>query len=512
MALVPSLAKGVAMATAISLRSSVTATGKGIHELKIPRPTGVVSGDLLLARIANRNQVEATIQAPEGWMLLRSDQSASQLKSWILWKVAGNEEPASYSFSLSIASHAAGSILALQGVDPIQPIDTANGQKNGNIATLMAPPLTTSTEQGFAVWFGTQIWTGASCPEISIGPPSDFIEAFDTCLASTSTGLLFNAAYRPLGAAGPQAAWNGSSPFPTTNTTQVVALKPVGLSQCSRVDSFASTVTKVGTLTSPDIVEVSGLAASRINPGVLYAHSENNANFVAINQTNAAILGTYVAGVIPWDWEDIATGPCPIGHCLYMGDIGRSSGHPPPQPTTFAIYRMKEPNLSAGETNGTLQGDRFPFVYPDQPANAETLMVHPTTGEIYVVTKEDASGLSRAYKFPQPLPAPDTLSTLIPVAQLQMPLGPDGNFRAVTSGSIHPCANRFLLRTYRAVYEYRAPDGGNFESAFTVPPIALTDTAEGQGEAIAYDANGSGYFTMSERESSPYTLKRVDRL
>ena len=87
-------------------------------------------------------------------------------------------------------------------------------------------------------------------------------------------------------------------------------------------------------------------------------------------------------------------------------------------------------------------------------------MVHPTTGDIYVVTKNGTTGLSKAYKFPNPLPAPDTLSTLIFMADLQMPLGVDGNFRSVTAGTIHPCANRFLLRTYRAVYEYRAPVGG----------------------------------------------------
>lgn len=77
---------------------------------------------------------------------------------------------------------------------------------------------------------------------------------------------------------------------------------------------------------------------------------------------------------------------------------------------------------------------------------------------------------------------------------------------------IHPCANRFLLRTYRAVYEYRAPAGGAFETAFAAAPVALTDTVEGQGESIEYEADGSGYFTMSERTASPYTLKRVARL
>ncbi|WP_437648341.1 hypothetical protein [Sorangium sp. So ce362] len=71
----------------------------------------------------------------------------------------------------------------------------------------------------------------------------------------------------------------------------------------------------------------------------------------------------------------------------------------------------------------------------------------------------------------------------------------------------HPCASRLLLRAHRAVYEHRAPVGAAFEAS----PVALTDTVEGQGESIAYEAEGSGYFTMTEREAAPYPLERVAR-
>ncbi|MEO5726590.1 MAG: cell wall anchor protein [Byssovorax sp.] len=495
----------------VTYRSSSTASAKSVTSLTITRPAGVVAGDVLLARIAHRNNVTATITPPAGWTVIRSDQSASAIKTWVLWKVATGAEPASYAFDFSIAAYVAGSIVAFSGADPVNPIDAASGQKNGDSASLISPAITTTAANGVAVWFGTQVWTGAACPASPIVPPSGFTEPFDTCLVSSSTGVLFDAAYMSLGAAGLQTAFNGSSPFPNTNTAQVVALRPAGAPSCTSGDTYAGTYTNVGNLTSTDIVEVSGLAASRVNPGVLYAHSENNANFVAIDKTTAAIVGNYVAGVFPWDWEDVATGPCPAGKCIFMGDIGQASGHPPPVPTIFAVYRMKEPNIAAGETSGTISGQRFPFQYPDGAKNAEALMVHPTTGDIYVVTKNGTTGLSKAYKFPNPLPAPDTLSTLIHVADLQMPLGVDGNFRSVTAGTIHPCANRFLLRTYRAVYEYRAPAGGAFETAFAASPVALTDTVEGQGESVEYEADGSGYFTMSEKASSPYTLRRVAR-
>ncbi|RKH47810.1 cell wall anchor protein [Corallococcus sicarius] len=495
----------------IAYRSSSSATGKTITSLSIAKPAGTVAGDVLLARIINRNVVAAVATAPAGWTLLRSDQSASQIKAWVFYKVATASEPASYAFNLDLASYMAGTLSAFSGVDPTNPIDAQAGQKNGTTASFITPALTTSTANGVAVWFGSQIWTGAECPVSPIVPPTGFAEPLDTCLVSSSTGLLFDVAHKELGAAGAQGAFNGSSPFPNTNIAQVVALRAVGASaSCSVGDTFATTYTTQGTVVSPAIVEPSGLAMSRLTPGVLYVHNEDTTAIVAISTTDASTLGTFnVSNVTPADWEDVASGPCPTGKCIYMGDIGRSSANFPTPPSTFAVYRIPEPDIGAGQTSGNLTATAFPFQYPDTPKDAETIMVHPTTGDIYIITKSYA-GASKVYKFPQPLPAPGTMSTLVFVANIQLPTTTDTNYGAATSGNIHPCANRFLLRTYRRVYEFRAAPGAAFETAFAATPVALTDTVEGQGEAIEYDSTGTAYYTMSE-SPSPFKLKRVVR-
>jgi len=494
----------------LSYRSSSTASGKSLTSLSITKPAGTAQGDVLLARITNRNNVAAVATPPAGWTLLRSDQSASQIKSWVFYKVAGSAEPASYAFTIDLASNLVGSISAFSGADPVNPIDAQSGQKNGLTSAFNTPPLTTTASKGMAVWFGSQIWTGAACPASPIVPPTGFTEAFDTCLVSSSAGLLYNAAHLALGAAGAQPAFNGSSPYSETNTAQVVALRPASAPTCTVEDTYSSTYTTVGTVASTAIVEPSGLAASRLTPGVLYVHNEDTPAVVAISTANASTLGTFdVANVTPADWEDVATGPCPAGKCIFMEDIGRSSANFPTPPSTFAVYRMPEPNIGAGQTSGSLTAEKFPFQYPDSPKDAEALLVHPTTGDIYIITKS-SRGASKVYKFPQPLPAPDTMSTLLFVSNLQLPTTTDPNFASATGGAIHPCANRFLLRTYRVVYEFRAPAGGAFETAFAAPPVALTDTVEGQGEAIEYEATGASYFTMSE-SPSPFKLKRVTR-
>ncbi|WP_279636981.1 cell wall anchor protein [Corallococcus llansteffanensis] len=495
----------------IAYRSSSSATGKSITSLTITKPAGTVAGDVLLARIINRNVVAAVATAPAGWTLLRSDQSASQIKAWVFYKVATASEPASYAFNLDLASYMAGTLSAFSGADPTNPIDAQAGQKNGTTASFITPALTTSTSNGVAVWFGSQIWTGAACPTSPIVPPTGFAEPLDTCLLSSSTGLLFNVAHMDLGVAGAQGAFNGSSPYAETNIAQVVALRAAGATaSCSAGDTFATTYTTQGTVASPAIVEPSGLAMSRLTPGVLYVHNEDTTAIVAISTTDASTLGTFnVSNVTPADWEDVASGPCPTGQCIYMGDIGRASANFPTPPSTFAVYRIPEPNIGAGQTSGNLTATAFPFQYPDTPKDAETIMVHPTTGDIYIITKSYA-GASKVYKFPQPLPAPGTMTTLVFVANIQLPTTTDTNYGAATSGNIHPCANRFLLRTYRRVYEFRAAPGAAFETAFAATPVALTDTVEGQGEAIEYDSTGTAYYTMSEAPS-PFKLKRVVR-
>ena len=80
----------------------------------------------------------------------------------------------------------------------------------------------------------------------------------------------------------------------------------------------------VGTLGDPELVELSGLAASRVHPGVLYAHNDSgdSARFFAMTLTGAPLGRFSLAGAVAHDIEDIAVGPCPQGSCVYLGDIG----------------------------------------------------------------------------------------------------------------------------------------------------------------------------------------------
>ncbi|WP_394842062.1 hypothetical protein LZC95_33915 [Pendulispora brunnea] len=262
------------------------------------------------------------------------------------------------------------------------------------------------------------------------------------------------------------------------------------LAACRVADAYGAAV-EVGTVASSAIDEASGLAASKRNPGVLYVHNDSgdSARFFALNE-QAGLMGTFsVGGATAVDWEDTAVGPCPQGSCVYLGDIGDNDE----ARTNVAVYRVREPDVAGGQTSGSLPAEKFPFAYPDGPHNAESLMVHPTTGSMYIISKTK-TGKSRVYKFPEPLTA-NTKVTLIKIAELNLPSGQSGT---ATGADIHPCAPRFLLRTYSRVYEFRAGANESFDQAFTKAPVTLTAPSEDQGEAIAYAADGSGYYTVSE--------------
>src|SRR5690606_20840630 len=141
--------------------------------------------------------------------------------------------------------------------------------------------------QGLAVWLGTQVYDGTACPTASIEPPLGFIETTDTCLVSNN-GLLYSSAHRALNAPGLQTGLSGSSPYPNTNTAQVVVLRAADAPACLVSDTYASNWTLQGIVSAPEIVEPSGLGASRVHEGAIYVHNEDTTDLVAISALDAS--------------------------------------------------------------------------------------------------------------------------------------------------------------------------------------------------------------------------------
>ncbi len=246
-----------------------------------------------------------------------------------------------------------------------------------------------------------------------------------------------------------------------------------------------------GTIEAP-LVELSGLVASRSQPGVFFAHNDSGdtARFFAISIAGQVLQTFELGNATAVDWEDIALGPCGTGTCLYLGDIGDNGF----VRTDYAVYQVTEPHVTSG--TATVGWERYPFEYPaGAKHNAESMFMNAQTGRLYVVTK-NPSAVSEVYRFPLPMDSTRT-ATLEKVATLTIPGTTD---QPLTAADVNVCGTGVLMRMYNRLVEYRLPPGEtNFERIFSVDPVTVPFANEPQGEAVAYGPDGRTYFTSSEK-------------
>src|SRR5678815_72504 len=152
--------------------------------------------------------------------------------------------------------------------------------------------------------------------------------------------------------------------------------------------------TTVATIKDKSIAESSGLVASRTTPGAYWTNNDSgDGPFIYAFNTRGDSFGTFrVSGAQARDWEDIAAGPGPQPNrsYLYIGDIGDNDAVRP----EVIVYRVAEPLLSTStrqftksRPGSTEPAEAIRLKYPDGKHDAETLLVHPRTGNLYIVTK-----------------------------------------------------------------------------------------------------------------------------
>lgn len=265
--------------------------------------------------------------------------------------------------------------------------------------------------------------------------------------------------------------------------------------------------TRTGRL-PPGLDEVSGLVASREQPGVLWVHNDSGdePRVYAIEGDGTLVATKAVTGAAAFDWEDmaIASGPAAGDDALYLGDIGDNSE----VRRDVAVYRVAEPDVAGapggGETAAPDAGtesvsgpaERFVLRYPDGAHDAETLLVDPVSGDLFVVTK-DPQGRSGVYRAAAPLDGGRT-GEMDLVATLD--LGAGG---LATAGDVTASGDAIAVRTYFSVFVWGRREGETVAEAFGRPPCRAPRPAELGGEAIGFDPDGRGYTTTVEGEGSP---------
>jgi hypothetical protein len=223
--------------------------------------------------------------------------------------------------------------------------------------------------------------------------------------------------------------------------------------------------------------ETSGVAPSLRSPGIYWTHSDDTgpAVILAVKSDGSVVGRVELEGVQVFDAEDIASGSCVAGSCLYLADVGDNYN----ERDTIAVYRVSEPEAR----DGTVRSERIPILLPDGARDVESIFLLP--GErLFLVTKGREQAIA-VYRYPRPL-RPDSVVTVEEVQQLSenarvLP-------RQVTGASAAPDGSVVVLRTYETLLFHR------WDGAKLVPieggTVNLRSLREAQGEGVGVGNDG----------------------
>ncbi|MEU5777202.1 WD40 repeat domain-containing protein [Streptomyces venezuelae] len=235
------------------------------------------------------------------------------------------------------------------------------------------------------------------------------------------------------------------------------------------------------TIEDPRIVESSGLAASRAHPGIYWTHNDQDKGaflYAVDSRTGKTVATITMTGVgKPRDVEAISVGG--DGN-IYVGDIGDNLNG---TWSNVWVYRLPEPKTLKDQT---VRATQYDVKYADGARDAEALMVHPKTGRVYIVSKnEDGGGL---YEGPERLSASGT-NVFKRISEIDL---------WVTDGAFSPDGEQLALRGYFGGIWYAWQGAGEKPQRKGRLSVPL----QRQGESVTYTLDGTTLMYGTEGERS----------
>jgi hypothetical protein len=256
---------------------------------------------------------------------------------------------------------------------------------------------------------------------------------------------------------------------------------------------------ETGRIRERNLGEVSGLAVSRKNADVIWLHNDGDQKQVFAVTTSGQLVARVRVDLQMRDVEDIAIGPGPEKHAdyVYVGDIGDNESSRP----DVRVVRFAEPALQTarGKKIDASGVEEFRLKYPDGPHDAEALLVDPTTGDVFIVVKEeDRSRLYRA-----------ALAGIRTDAPIVLELVGYLNVDDISAGDISPAGDLIILRDEDRGWIWNRTDGSSVADSFKRSPRTVLVRAAGQaqnGEAVGFTPDGKSYYTVSEGDQEAIVI------
>lgn len=258
----------------------------------------------------------------------------------------------------------------------------------------------------------------------------------------------------------------------------------------------------VGTLDNKTIDEASGMVMSILHENHFWTHNDSgdDSRLFLVNNVAQYQVTCTLKGAVNRDWEDIAAAKEQVTgkSRIFVGDIGDNNAvH-----DCGFIYILDEPAVLSNENIIVNNYDKITFKYQDGKRDAETLMVDPLTGDIYIVSKRESSVHLYQIKYPYNFTDTITANKLLSIP-----------FTQIVSGDISADGSGILLKNYSKVWFWPRKNGKSIADVFSLKPYETTYIQEPQGEAICWSRDGKSFFTISEESPFKTTpiLYRYDK-
>jgi len=252
-----------------------------------------------------------------------------------------------------------------------------------------------------------------------------------------------------------------------------------------------------GIISINGLTEASGIAASRRNQDQFWTHNDGSRQNVYALDAQGRRLATFDLNKNTDDVEDIAVGPGPVPGTsyIYVGDIGGNKSTNVVR-TEVKVFRVAEPLVDPAWADNprslNFSGvDMFTLTYPDGTYDAETLMVDPISGDIFIATKQ--AGSTRLYRA--------NLNGVPDKSTLTMEFAGTVDFSLASAGDISADGTRIALRRENFAMVWIRCTNETVSAAMagigqSIPVIG--PPTEPNGEGLAFLPNNNGYVTISE--------------
>lgn len=255
--------------------------------------------------------------------------------------------------------------------------------------------------------------------------------------------------------------------------------------------------------------EISGIALSSSQKVFAFVHNDSGdtSRFFGIDSTGNLAYTYYFKGVSGkkgvTDCEDITIGKTYNGEnrYLYIGDIGDNKA----KRKYITVYRITEPDQFNTPVE-TVSASPVFLTYPDGARDAETLMVDNIQRLLYIISKREDT--VRIYTAPLAWNDNDTI-TLKFRGQIYFKGSRPGKW--IASGDISWDGQKVLLKSLQKVYYWQRKNNEPLWKTLQRTATELPYQQEPQGEAICFDREGKGFYTVSEGEAEPVYHYKISR-